>query len=219
MNRLLGWTVIVACIAAIPGCDGRGATQSPRQWPHVCVFRVATSDEISDSTIEACRQALVDEDFAELQNQDLIWLKLRDLKMLLPPDSEKKSKSQQPLDERAARALDTILATNNEQHYVLFHSDSDSKLCFQGKNGSYISGAVRSADYLGRPAMEFAVKSEFQSNLGAFTRLNQGKRIGVVVDQEVWSLPTIQSEIRERCMITGAFERREFEKLMDKFWK
>jgi SecD/SecF fusion protein len=68
-----------------------------------------------------------------------------------------------------------------------------------------IKGAWPSRDNLGRPEIEFQLDSAHADQFAQITAANIGHGLAIVLDGELQSAPTIQSELRDGGVITGHF--------------
>lgn len=76
--------------------------------------------------------------------------------------------------------------------------------------GDVITDAVQDFDENGRPAVSMSMNIEGAREWARITRENIGNRIAIVLDQYVYSAPTVQSEITGgRSSITGNFTVEE----------
>lgn len=66
-----------------------------------------------------------------------------------------------------------------------------------------------SADSLGRPAIAFEMNPKGAVLLGGLTRINVGKKMAVLFDDQVYTAPTLQSAISANGQITGEFSQEE----------
>jgi SecD/SecF fusion protein len=76
-----------------------------------------------------------------------------------------------------------------------------------------ISSAWPSRDDFGRPIIEFEVDSSHVDQFAKLTRENLHQRMAVVLDGELQSAPTIQSELVRRAQITGHYTPEEAQML------
>lgn len=76
--------------------------------------------------------------------------------------------------------------------------------------GRYVQSAMPSRDPLtAQPLIHFNMTSEGAKLFGEVTRENIGRRLAIVLDGELYSAPTIQSEITSSGQITGNFDAKE----------
>jgi preprotein translocase subunit SecD len=70
-------------------------------------------------------------------------------------------------------------------------------------SGTQLRTAEPSRDEFGRPAVRFVLTAEGGRRFAAFTGANVGERLGVVLDNRVMNVATIQEQIRDEGRITG----------------
>ena len=75
--------------------------------------------------------------------------------------------------------------------------------------GAYLEHAQLSFDQQQRPIVEFRFNPEGGKLFGELTEKNRGKRLAIILDENVYSAPTIQSRISTRGMIEGQFTADE----------
>lgn len=88
--------------------------------------------------------------------------------------------------------------------------------------GAYLEGAAAEQDVWRRPCVGFVLNAAGARQLGALTSDNlpdslQGfsRRLGIIVDGQLYSAPAIQSPISKRGQITGSFTREQAAELAD----
>ncbi len=72
-----------------------------------------------------------------------------------------------------------------------------------------LSGAYRGQDQLGRPAINFSVDSQGAPKLGVLTEKNIKSPMAVLLDDQVYTAPTLQGRISSQGQITGNFNDTE----------
>jgi SecD/SecF fusion protein len=92
-------------------------------------------------------------------------------------------------------------------------------------DGSYLVSAKREPDASGRPAVSFTFNGAGGKLLGELSRMNlpsgedsnmpMKRHLAIILDDLVLSAPTINSEVRERGMISGNFTNREIDHLVN----
>ncbi|NBR45615.1 MAG: hypothetical protein EBT68_00540 [Verrucomicrobia bacterium] len=70
-------------------------------------------------------------------------------------------------------------------------------------SGKNVASAFRSVDQLGRPVVIIEFNSEGRDKFGKLTEQNIGRRMAVVLDDEVYSAPVIRTAIYGSCEISG----------------
>jgi SecD/SecF fusion protein len=74
-----------------------------------------------------------------------------------------------------------------------------------------LAKAYPDADELGRPAIAFEMDLLGGEKLGKLTEPNKGRNMAVLLDDEVYTAPTLQSAISNRGRITGSFQQSEID--------
>ncbi len=89
----------------------------------------------------------------------------------------------------------------------------------QDVQGKHLSSVTATVDEKGLPAVAFRTTAEGMGRLGLLTKLNgpdpnSGKKeLGIVIDGQLHSAPTINGTIRDNGEISGNFTRREVNEL------
>lgn len=74
-----------------------------------------------------------------------------------------------------------------------------------------VAKAYPGSDRFGRPAINFAMDPSGSRLLGELTGPNVGKRMAVLLDDQVYTAPTLQSQISASGEITGEFTPKEIQ--------
>lgn len=75
--------------------------------------------------------------------------------------------------------------------------------------GRDLRNARPSLDENNRPAVQFTLNTEGARKFGAFTQANIGRRLAIVLDNRVYSAPTIEGRIDSDGRISGNFTQQE----------
>jgi len=75
--------------------------------------------------------------------------------------------------------------------------------------GDYLTDARVGFDRQQRPIVEFMFDSKGGTIFGDLTAANIGERLAIILDDQVYSAPTVQSRIGSRGQITGRFSMQE----------
>jgi preprotein translocase subunit SecD len=70
-------------------------------------------------------------------------------------------------------------------------------------SGNELRSAAQSLDQFNRPAVAFTLKQDAAQRFGNFTQANIGRPLGVILDERVMSVATIQDRITDNGQITG----------------
>lgn len=103
-----------------------------------------------------------------------------------------------------------------------------SKLSFQlvvrdpkrSLSNDCIESSFVELDAFGRPAMGFTIHERRRADFGTFTESNTGRRLAVVIDDEIFSAPTLNGRIESRGTIEGGpngFQEHELKLLLATF--
>ncbi len=74
-----------------------------------------------------------------------------------------------------------------------------------------LANAGPSADQLGRPAIAFSMNPLGAEKLGKLTENNTGRKMAVLLDDEVYTAPNLRSRISTNGIIEGSFTRSEID--------
>jgi SecD/SecF fusion protein len=96
------------------------------------------------------------------------------------------------------------------EFYILLWDRPGSRLTENDGEWS-LAGASQGSDQLGRPAIDFRMDALGGSKLGSLTEKNVGKQMAVVLDDEIYTAPTLQSRISNSGQISGVFSRAELD--------
>ena len=80
-------------------------------------------------------------------------------------------------------------------------------------SGNDLRSADASTDENGRPDVSFALTNDGGRRFGSFTSAHVGDKLGVVLDNHVKSVATIQERINDQGRITGSFTSQEVQDL------
>jgi preprotein translocase subunit SecD len=80
-------------------------------------------------------------------------------------------------------------------------------------SGRDLRGARPTLDENNQPAVSFTLNQEGARKFGAVTQANIGRQLAIILDNRVFSAPTIQSRITDNGQITGSFTQQEAQDL------
>ena len=94
--------------------------------------------------------------------------------------------------------------------YLLLSNQKGYKMTRDTAEGGWsLDSARRGADDMGRPAIDFTFDEAGAKKFYALTSANMGKAMAILLDDEVFSAPRINSAISNRGQITGKFTNEE----------
>jgi len=94
------------------------------------------------------------------------------------------------------------------RHYLLLW-DTPEKALTEDSGDWSVASAFRSQDQLGRTAIGFSMDARGATLLGELTGAHVGQQMAVVLDDQIYTAPNLQSRISSQGQITGSFEPRE----------
>ena len=93
-------------------------------------------------------------------------------------------------------------------HYILCWDTRSTRLtAADGRWG--VAQAREGRDELGRPSISFEMDAPGAGMLGELTKLNVHKHMAVLLDDQIYTAPTLQSAISKSGQITGDFSKEE----------
>lgn len=106
------------------------------------------------------------------------------------------------------RARQYIVEPYGGEYYMLCWDTRGTRLTpMEGRWG--VARAFPGSDRFGRPAINFAMDPAGARLLGELTGPNVQKRMAVLLDDQVYTAPTLQSEISSQGEITGEFTQAD----------
>lgn len=97
-------------------------------------------------------------------------------------------------------------------YYVLCWDKRGMRLSHAPEDGAWsLSKSYQGQDQLGRPAIDFEMDLLGGDKLGSLTKNNIGRQMAVLLDDEVYTAPTLQGQITNRGQITGTFSSAEID--------
>jgi SecD/SecF fusion protein len=101
------------------------------------------------------------------------------------------------------------------RRYILLAGNKPGMTMTRGGDREWkLAKAVKDRDRLGRPAIGFEFDATGAGIFGDLTGENKGSIMAILLDDEVYSAPTIQAQIFERGIITGSFTPQEQQDLV-----
>jgi protein-export membrane protein SecD len=80
-------------------------------------------------------------------------------------------------------------------------------------NGRYLTDAEVISDSYGQPAISIKLNAEGGERLKRATGANIGKKMAIVLDDEILMAARIESEIADECLISGRFSKAEADRI------
>lgn len=96
-------------------------------------------------------------------------------------------------------------------YYMLCYTGPGKELVPTEGDSWRVSSAGQTMDELGRPAIRFEMDARGAVKLGDLTRANVQRQMAVLLDDQVYTAPTLESAISSSGRITGKFDQSEIE--------
>lgn len=96
-------------------------------------------------------------------------------------------------------------------YYVLLWSIPGKQLVPIDGDKWAVSGARQGVDQLGQPSIDFSMDARGAVLLGALTEQNVGKKMAVLLDDQLYTAPVLRDSISAQGTITGKFDMAEVE--------
>lgn len=101
-------------------------------------------------------------------------------------------------------------AEHKGSYYILCWDTRNTRLVL-GEGVGTVSRAFRTSDEVGRPAIGFEMDPRGAVLLGGLTNQHVQRQMAVLLDDEVYTAPTLQSAISNSGRITGSFSNEEID--------
>ena len=94
------------------------------------------------------------------------------------------------------------------EYWMLCYTSEGNRLT-RAEGDWAVSGAYETHDELGRPAIAFSMDASGALKLGSLTGRHVGDRMAILLDDQVYTAPTLESQISNSGRITGEFSTPE----------
>ena len=159
------------------------------------------------------RQQLIERGPDSIDSMVARWYPINDLKQWYDGLDELAALERDPRSFFAAgRGL--VAEAYEGQHYLLLYTGARKSMTHKGDRAWSLESARRSVDQLGRPAVEFRLDTPGGALMGRLTGPHVGHPMAIVLDGQVFSAPTLQSQIQNTGIITGNFSQSEISYLI-----
>ncbi len=99
------------------------------------------------------------------------------------------------------------------EYYVLLHTDPPHRMTKEDGDWA-LASATQSQDQMGRPAVGFEMNRRGAELLGDLTERNKGRQMAILLDDHLYSAPSLDERITRRGIIRGNFSREELSYLI-----
>ncbi|MCH8343093.1 MAG: protein translocase subunit SecD [Planctomycetes bacterium] len=105
--------------------------------------------------------------------------------------------------------LDLVAAERDGQYFLLLYITDQRSMTHEGDRKWSIVSTNPTSDNLGRPAISFRLDAPGGALMNRLTGPHVGEPMAIVLDGQVYSAPTLQSQIGSQGVITGTFSVAE----------
>lgn len=135
------------------------------------------------------------------------WFKLNKLDGWYDTAGEARALNENPAA-YFAQQRNLVADTFDGEIYLLLFDTPEARLT-QAEGGWKVAAARPSIDDLGRPCIAFTMDELGADRMGTLTSRNKGRPLTVLLDDQVYTVATIQSRIGRSGQITGTFSNEE----------
>lgn len=180
----------------------------------VLEFRIAaTAGQNEGFNVDQMREALAEHGPTFRASDIVRWMAINDVKQWYKTDEQLAALTRDPVGYFAGRGL--IAAEYRGRIYLLIYDAPGKKLVHDQAGAPWsLQAAFPTQDSLGRPAVGFRLDSAGGIQMGQLTGSNVNRPMAIVLDDEVFSAPNINSRIGGNGIIEGNFSAAEINYLI-----
>ncbi|VAX39928.1 hypothetical protein MNBD_PLANCTO03-1005, partial [hydrothermal vent metagenome] len=173
----------------------------------VLSFRI-TVDTGTDPEEETRLRELVQENGPKgARSADKAWFKINKIENWYNDVADMQYLERDPAGFFAAR--DYVVEEYHGEYYMLCWDIRGSALTPDSDRGWRVASAYQGADELGRPAINFQMDPRGAKLLGQLTEAHVGDSMAVLLDDQVYTAPNLNSRISRSGQIMGDFSQTE----------
>ncbi|MCW5776946.1 MAG: protein translocase subunit SecD [Phycisphaeraceae bacterium] len=173
----------------------------------VLAFRI-TVDPGDDPSEEArLRSELRESGPRGARSRDKAWYKINRVENWYNDVQELRALEANPAEYFRARGY--VVDEFDGEYYMLCWDRAGYRLAPDPDRPWQVARARQGADEVGKPAIAFEMDTVGASLLGALTEKHVGKKMAIVLDDEVYTAPTLRSRISRSGLISGDFSNEE----------
>ncbi len=165
-------------------------------------FRIGVKPGWDPTEVQRLRQQLAERGPKNIKSNEVRWFKVNQIRNWYNNTQQLKALDADPVGFFASRKL--IGAEYDGEYYVLCFDTRTTRLTEADGDWS-VSRAYDSRDQVGRPSIAFEMDPRGAVLLGNLTREHVGDEMAVLLDDEVYTAPTLQGNISKSGQITGDF--------------
>jgi len=171
----------------------------------VLEIRIASNSMVPDE--DRLRAELRQNGPRAVRSNEFAWFKINKLESWYDSAEELKELTDNPAAYFRSKRSNVAEVYDGEIYVLLYTVGNATMLAGTGE--WKVAGARFSQDGVGRPAIAFTMNDSGALRLRELTANNKGRPMAVLLDDEIYTIATIQEEIGKQGQITGTFSNEE----------
>ena len=140
------------------------------------------------------------------------WYQINNVKQWVETPEQLVALRQNPQSYLASRSLEA--AEYDGSVYLLLYNDNSRSMTHKNTNKWSVTSAYQTSDQFGRPAIAFRLDSPGGVKMGRMTGPHVNEPMAIVLDDQVYTAPNLNSQINGQGQITGSFSQEEIQYLL-----
>ena len=179
---------------------------------HIAV--TTTNAQDSGVGIDALRQQLTEGGPESVDSGQAAWFPLNDVSQWADNPASGAALRANPASYFQTSYNGLTAGEYEGEYYILLYTTDELSMTHKATGAKWsIVQTYKSNDQLGREAVGFRLDPAGGSLMGRLTGQNLKEPMAIVLDGQVFSAPTVQSQIMSSGVITGSFSRQELDYL------
>ncbi len=207
------------------GLDDPADLQRILQGSGVLEFRIAPkpssfdASPLTEAEEEDLREQLIERGPEGVESDRYVWVPIQKAESWIENSADRLRRlNEDPAAYFASYGSESgyVVERRDGTLYMLVSNRPGERLTRAEGGGEWaVSGAFRSTDQLGRPSIGFQMDAIGADLLSDLTSNNVGRSMAVILDNEIYTAPNIQSRISDNGQITGTFSQREINDIIN----
>ena len=179
----------------------------------VLEYRIAvTTNDPQGVNPDDMRAQLIERGARNTDSNVAAWFAINDVKQWADSREQLASLEADPAGYFASRRL--VAAERDGIIYLLLYTTPENSMTHDGGEEWSMQRTYRTVDDLGRDAVGFSLDTNGGRLMSQLTGPNVGQPMAIVLDDQVFSAPNLNSRIADRGVITGNFSGEELDYLI-----
>ena len=140
------------------------------------------------------------------------WYQINNVKQWVETPEQLVALRQNPQSFLASRSLEA--AEYDGSVYLLLYNDNSRSMTHKNSSKWSVTSAYQTSDQFGRPAIAFRLDSPGGVKMGRMTGPHVNEPMAIVLDDQVYTAPNLNSQINGQGQITGSFSQEEIQYLL-----